>query len=71
MTDYCPFCPPAHQSIFHEGHLVVGIWDGFPVSNGHALIVTRRHIASWFDSTVEEKRELFEAVDIAKNILLQ
>ena len=33
--------------------------------------MTRRHIASWFDSSVEEKKELFEAVDIAKNIILQ
>jgi superfamily II DNA or RNA helicase/diadenosine tetraphosphate (Ap4A) HIT family hydrolase len=45
---------------------VLGLWDAFPVAQGHALLVTRRHIASWFDSTSDEQRELLEALTVAK-----
>ena len=45
---------------------MVGLWDALPVSDGHALLVTRRHVASWFEATGEERRELLEAVEAAK-----
>jgi diadenosine tetraphosphate (Ap4A) HIT family hydrolase len=63
MTDpACPFCGPAEDQIFHRGRLVLGLWDQFPVSPGHALIVPRRHVASWFAATDEERAELMAAV---------
>ena len=34
--------------------------DGFPISPGHALIITRRHIASLFDATSDERAALLE-----------
>ncbi len=71
MTEKCPFCPPRYDSIFHEGNLVIGVWDAFPVTPGHALIVTRRHVASWFDATSDEKNELLEAADVARKLILR
>ena len=66
MPDLCVFCNASSENIFHPGKLVYGLWDAFPVSTGHALIVTRRHIASWFDATDEERAELVAATDIAR-----
>ncbi len=37
----CPFCTPARERIFHLGERVIGLWDAYPVSPGHALLVTR------------------------------
>jgi hypothetical protein len=46
----CPFCSPSSDKLFFTGHLVVGLWDAFPVSPGHALLTPRRHVAEWFDA---------------------
>jgi diadenosine tetraphosphate (Ap4A) HIT family hydrolase len=62
----CPFCEPSPDRIFYRGPLVLGLWDGFPVSEGHALLVTRRCIASWFDASSDEQSELLAAVAIAR-----
>ncbi len=52
--------------MFLENEEVVGIWDGYPVSPGHALLIPRRHIATWFDATRKEQQGLMAAVDAAK-----
>ena len=55
MTDpNCPFCTPDSDRIIFEGQHMYALWDAFPVTGGHALIVPRRHVASWFDATPEE-----------------
>src|SRR5262245_48930926 len=48
---------------------VVALWDAFPVSDGHALIVPCRHIATWFDATADERAELFGAIDAVCNVI--
>jgi diadenosine tetraphosphate (Ap4A) HIT family hydrolase len=49
----CPFCQPAPERIVFENPLVIALWDAFPVNRGHALIVPRRHVPSWFDASAE------------------
>ncbi len=66
----CPFCNPDQSRVFYEGKLVTAIWDGFPVSSGHALLIPRRHVATWFDATYEEQLELMAAIDIARSTIL-
>ncbi len=67
----CPFCdpPPNERLVLHEDELVVAFFDGYPVSVGHALIVPRRHVASFFDATPEEQRALIAAVPHVKRVL--
>ena len=62
----CPFCDPAKERIFWRGRLVLGLWDGFPVSPSHALLVTRRHVADWFSATSEERRALIDDLEVAR-----
>jgi diadenosine tetraphosphate (Ap4A) HIT family hydrolase len=52
-----------------ERELVLALWDGFPVSPGHALIVPKRHVASWFEATPEERRELIDTVEKVRAII--
>jgi superfamily II DNA or RNA helicase/diadenosine tetraphosphate (Ap4A) HIT family hydrolase/HKD family nuclease len=47
----------------------VAIHDKFPVSPGHTLIVTRRHVPDFFSCTAEERTAIFDMVDRVKNIL--
>ena len=51
----CPFCFPAEDRIAFEDRLTRALWDAFPVSEGHLLLVPRRHVPTWFDATAEEK----------------
>lgn len=61
----CPFCAPSPGSVFHEGSSVLGLWDAFPVSESHALLITRAHRPTWLDATDAERQELTAAVAIA------
>ncbi len=45
------------------------IFDRFPVTAGHALVVTKRVIPTWFETTVEEQWALMELVNVVKLIL--
>ena len=65
-ADVCPFCEPSSDRVFHHGERVLALWDGFPVSPGHALVVPRRHVATWFDASREERREMMDAIDVAR-----
>jgi superfamily II DNA or RNA helicase/diadenosine tetraphosphate (Ap4A) HIT family hydrolase/HKD family nuclease len=65
----CPFCAnPALQRVA-EGPLAFAFRDRFPVSPGHTLIVTRRHVPDFFSCTAEERAALLELVDQVKGAL--
>lgn len=66
MEPDCPFCTPDPEFVFHESELVLGLWDRYPVSPGHALLVPRRHFAGWFDASLDEQQALVSALESAK-----
>jgi diadenosine tetraphosphate (Ap4A) HIT family hydrolase len=70
-AESCPFCDPLETRIFVEGALAIALWDGYPVSPGHALIIPRRHTPSWFDATESERSALLTLVDSAKMVIDQ
>ncbi|MGD9938588.1 MAG: HIT family protein [Clostridia bacterium] len=65
----CPFCQEEPASQFYEGKLVRCLWDACPASPGHALIIPKRHVSSWFDATTEEQAELLAALATARSII--
>ncbi len=71
MDPKCPFCSPEPDIVFHESDLVIGLWDKYPVSLGHALLVPRRHVAGWFDASAEERQALTTALDMARDKILE
>lgn len=62
----CPFCPPPAPRTFLESPDVLALWDAYPVSPGHALILPRRHVATWFDATDAERAALAAATELVK-----
>jgi diadenosine tetraphosphate (Ap4A) HIT family hydrolase len=62
----CPFCTLQPDRIFLETDLILGLWDGFPVSPGHALLVPRRHVADWFEASPSEHAALTTAIAQAR-----
>jgi len=67
----CPFCSPSKDRVFLRGEQVLGLWDAHPVSPGHALLVPRRHIPTWFESTTTEQVALVAAIHEAKGVIEQ
>ncbi len=59
--------PPSHW--IASNAKAFAIWDSFPVSPGHALVVTRRPVATWFDAEPEEQAALLELVSVVKQHL--
>jgi diadenosine tetraphosphate (Ap4A) HIT family hydrolase len=47
----------------------VSSWDAFPVNPGHLLVVPRRHVATWFDASEEERASILKALDEAKVLI--
>lgn len=57
----CPFCDPSNYEMI--GHLVFSKTDAYPVSEGHTLVIPKRHVSSYFDVTQDERDELWEMVE--------
>jgi diadenosine tetraphosphate (Ap4A) HIT family hydrolase len=70
MLTSCPFCTLDPSRIILSNDYAIAIRDGFPVSEGHTLIIPKRHIASLFEATTEEQAALFELLGQARQQLL-
>lgn len=58
----CPFCTLEPTRITHERPLARALRDGFPISEGHSLVIPKRHVMSIFEATPEEQAALWELV---------
>lgn len=65
----CPFCTLPPERIIDENEHAVWIYDGFPISPGHSLIIPKRHVGSFFEITTPEKIAIFSLLDQAKNVV--
>lgn len=66
----CKFCEIYSEKKFDfENELAFAFWDANPVSKGHIIFMTKRHVENFFETTEEEKRDLFELIDKIKNII--
>jgi diadenosine tetraphosphate (Ap4A) HIT family hydrolase len=65
----CIFCAPERE-ILAESALALAVFDSYPVSPGHALVVPRRHVATIFDMADDEYEECFRLVRTLKKVLL-
>jgi diadenosine tetraphosphate (Ap4A) HIT family hydrolase len=56
----CTFCTLDNSRVILSNPHAIAIYDGFPISPGHALIIPKRHIALLFEATREEQAALFD-----------
>jgi len=68
----CPFCAPdpSHELIT-ESATVYAMFDKYPVSPGHALIIPKQHTADYFDLPGRAKAACWAVVDRVKILLSQ
>lgn len=67
----CPFCTLDPARIIASNFYAVAVYDDYPVTPGHSLIIPRRHIASFFEATVDEQTGLFELLAEVRKLILQ
>lgn len=64
---HCPFCDATDPLLANE--LAYARFDRYPVTPGHLLILPRRHVASFFETTPEEQAALWSLLFEAKRLL--
>ena len=62
----CSFCTLSSERIIDENSTAIAIRDGYPVSPGHTLLITKRHIGSFFDLTEAERSDILDLLNRAK-----
>lgn len=65
----CPFCTLPQERIVESNDSGVVIRDGYPVSPGHTLIIPRRHTGSFFELTGDERNDLMQLLEEAKQVI--
>jgi diadenosine tetraphosphate (Ap4A) HIT family hydrolase len=63
----CPFCKVGRPIL--ESELAYAIYDLSPVTPGHMLLIPRRHIPDWFETTSEERHALLDLAQRARDLL--
>ena len=64
----CVFCKKKNH-FYLNGQYAVAVFDEFPVSIGHTLIIPKRHVESLFELTDEELKDIYTLIVQSKNKL--
>jgi ATP adenylyltransferase len=67
----CVFCGIDSNRIVQQTDLFVVIRDLFPVTNLHTLIIPKRHVASYFELTDAELREVHHLLKVQRQEILK
>jgi ATP adenylyltransferase len=58
----CVFCDIESKRIIDESNSFFVIRDGFPVTEGHTLFISKRCVADWFALSANEQTELNQLI---------
>jgi ATP adenylyltransferase len=71
-TETCPFCAPgAERELITESATAYAIFDKYPVSPGHALIIPKKHIADYFALSMHSKTACWLMADRVQQLLIE
>lgn len=71
MKQECVFCQIKKEKVFYESRLFVGIWDSYPVTLHHALIIPKRHVPDAEGLTLFEWAGLRRAFHRVKRLIIK
>lgn len=70
VNSNCPFCnPDSDRELIVESALAYAIYDKFPVNDGHALIIPKRHCSDYFDLSFKEQAACMFMLNMVKIIV--
>jgi diadenosine tetraphosphate (Ap4A) HIT family hydrolase len=66
-----PFTQTPKTQWIAKNRSAYAIWDNHPVNPGHALIITRREISNWWQTTAREQTDISELINIVRSKILE
>lgn len=68
----CPFCSIAPSRKCMENEHAIAFADGYPVTNGHALVIPRQQVSSIYQLSVAAQTALWDLVaEVRQSILIK
>ena len=67
----CLFCNIKESGLAKENNLAYASYDSFPVSEGHCLIIPKRHVKDYFDLSNEEIIACNDLIKEIKNKIIK
>jgi diadenosine tetraphosphate (Ap4A) HIT family hydrolase len=67
----CPFCTLPGARIERQSDLALALFDAYPVSEGHALVIPRRHVESAADLDEAELLEIWRLLAEMRKLIAQ
>lgn len=67
--EICPFCDVQADHVWAKNDKALAIYDGYPLAEGHTLVVPRKHVASLFDLGIDEQMAVWRLVAEARSAL--
>ncbi len=67
----CHFCELTEDRIIDQTENCIVIHDLYPVTLMHTLIITKRHVASYFDLNEQERDDVSHLIDKHKHLIEQ
>ena len=67
----CIFCAASKENNLIENDYAFAIPDKYPITEGHTLIIPKRHFASYFDSIQAEHDAIYELLKVREKQLLE
>ncbi|MEP4988138.1 MAG: HIT domain-containing protein, partial [Paracoccaceae bacterium] len=65
----CVFCNLSQDRIVAENELCFAIRDAFPVTDGHTLLIPKRHVADYFDLYQPERNAIDALIKVQRDDL--
>ncbi len=72
QKEVCPFCQcVADDKMVVEYGSVFAIYDKYPVTKGHYLVISKRHVADYFALSYNEKRDAEALLSLLKRQMIE
>ncbi|BAZ37232.1 hypothetical protein NIES4101_31530 [Calothrix sp. NIES-4101] len=69
-SNNCIFCNPyKHLILLSESATTYAIFDGYPLSKGHVLVIPKRHVSNYFELPLKEQSACWLMVNKIQEIL--
>jgi diadenosine tetraphosphate (Ap4A) HIT family hydrolase len=69
-VDSCSFCAIEPGRIWLESEHALAVPDAYPVADGHALVMPRKHVGTIYELSMPEQRAIWELVGEVRERLL-
>jgi diadenosine tetraphosphate (Ap4A) HIT family hydrolase len=67
----CPFCNLPQERVLLETETTLALFDAYPITEGHALVIPKLHVASIFELPPGELAALWAQVETVRKLLAE